>query len=916
MNPERWASVQRLFHEVLERPLEARATYLAEVEKADPQAAEEVRALLSAGRRAADDVFGSATSTGGPTRLAAGTRLGPYEIVSLAGAGGMGEVYKATDTRLDRTVAVKVLPADFAGDASRRSRFEREARAISHLNHPHICALHDVGEQDGVSYLVMEHLEGETLAARLARGPLPVEEATRAAIEIAEALDEAHRHRIVHRDLKPENVFLTSEGRVKVLDFGLAREDAPAVSGADSRTVSRPTEPGTVLGTVGYMSPEQVRGQPADHRSDIFSLGAVLYEMLSGRRAFQRDTAAETMTAILKDDPPALAESGRVLPPDLDRIVRHCLEKNPDKRFQSARDLAFDLRAVGGRVTGAAAISPARAWSRRAILAGGAALGLIALATVLLLRDRSRESVRPGTVAGDRKSIAVLPFENLSPDPENAFFADGITEDILTQVAKIRDLKVIARTSVMRYKGTRKPIREIASELGVVTVLEGSVRRAGNRVRIVSQLIDAATEEHLWAETYDRDLQDVFAIQSDVAQRIAVALQTKLSATEKERIEERPTRSLEAYDLYLKGRELYFRLGKADNEQAIELFQKALQLDPTFALAHAGLADAFAQRALRFGFPPLWLDSSIEAARKALSLNPRLAEGHKALGLAYVVQGRVQEALEADRRAVELNPSVVAAAGNLGTALFLLGRFDEALTGLRRAVEIDPSNPLIWAESLGPVYDALGDERAAEVAFRRASEISPDLSSLSRRLIAFHLNGGRKREALEQARGRAVAATTDARLLIAAAAAELVAGEAARARGLLERALPALQGQRPPGLYDGGLETYLAYLHLRAGRRSEAERLLEASLETDRRQLAAGNELWTVPFDMACAYALRGEKDEAFRWLEKAIEAGWRGWPNAKWTPLLDPLRSDERFQKLMARLDAMLSEMRRKAGL
>jgi TolB-like protein len=669
-----------------------------------------------------------------------------------------------------------------------------------------------------------------------------------------------------------------------------------------------------VLGTVGYMSPEQVRGQPADHRSDIFSLGAVLYEMLSGRRAFLRDTAAETMTAILKDHPPSLAESGRTVPPDLDRIVRHCLEKNPDQRFQSARDLAFDLRAVAGLP---AAISAGKASSRKTRLAGGAALALLALATVLLLRERIRgpEVVRSGAV-GDRKSIAVLPFENLSPDPENAFFADGITEDILTQVAKIRELKVIARTSVMRYKGTQKPIREIASELGVTTVLEGSVRRAGNRVRIVSQLIDAATEEHLWAETYDRDLQDVFAIQSEVAQRIAAALKTQLSAAEKERIGERPTRSLEAYDLYLKGRDLYYHFRKADNEQAIELFQKALQLDPTFALAHAGLADAFAQRAIRFGFPLNWVDSSIEAARKAVSLDPRLAEGHKALGLAYVVQGRLREAVDADRRAVELNANIAGAAGNLATALFLLGRFDEALTGLRRAVEIDPSNPLIWAESLGPVYDALGDERAAEAAFRRASEISPDLSSLSRRLIAFHLNGGRKREALEQARGGAVAATSDARLLIAAGAAELVAGEAARARGLLERALPALQGQRPPGLYDGGLETYLAYLHLQAGRRSEAERLLEASLETDRRQLAAGNELWTVPFDMACAHALRGEKDEAFRWLDKAIEAGWRGWPNAKWTPLLDPLRSDERFQKMMARLDAMLAEMRRKAGL
>jgi len=849
--------------------------------------------------------------------LQSGSRLGPYEILSLLAAGGMGEVYRARDPRLRREVAIKTLPERLAHDQEALARFEREARAVAALSHPNILDIHDVGRDQGISYAVTELLLGETLRQRLARSAMPWPKAVEIATAIAEGLAAAHARGIVHRDLKPENVFLTSDGRVLILDFGLAGHDVSAVSDTDFPTVSHVTEPGTVMGTASYMSPEQVRGGPADRRSDIFSLGAVLYEMVSGRRAFPRNTAAETMTAILEDDPPALVESDQSLPPDLDRIVRHCLEKDRSERFQSARDLAIDLRAI---VAGGVPLAR-KAASRVALLAGAATVAVLAMATGVLLRGRSREAeVRPpgsGRAAADgRKSIAVLPFQNLSPDPENAFFADGMTEDILAQVSNIKDLKVIARTSVMRYKDTQKPIREIASELGVATVLEGSVRRAGNRVRIVSQLIDGVTEEHLWAETYDRDLEDVFDIQSQVAQHIAASLQAKLSAAEKERIEQRPTKSLEAYDLYLEGRELYYRYHKEDNERSIEHFQKALHLDPNFALAHSGLADAYAQRAVRFGFPPTWLDSSIEASQKALSLAPQLAEGYKALGLTYLAKGRLREGLEANRRAEDLKPSFSSAVANLGGSLLYLGRFDEALTWLRGSAEIDPSSAVIWGEALGSTYAALGDDLRAEGAFRRALEIQPELGTLHQALIGFHLSRGRKREALEHARNRAVAASGEPFLLVAAASAERAAGQPARARELLEQALPAVQGQRNPELPEGHVEISLAYLHLLAGRRKDAERLLEASLEADRRHLAAGNEHWAVPLDMACVHALRDEKDEAFRWLDKAIESGWRGYPQASWSPLLDPLRGDERFRKMMARLDAQVAEMRRRAGL
>src|SRR5215831_5173899 len=436
--------------------------------------------------------------------LAAGSRLGPYEILSPLGAGGMGEVYRARDTRLGREVAIKVLPASLSADPDRLRRFEQEARAAGLLNHPSITQVYDLGTHEGAPYVVHELLEGETLRAVLATGPLPPRRAVDYAIPMAQGLAAAHEKGIVHRDLKPENVFVTRDGRIKILDFGLAKltlpeTDAGPLTGIPTETAR--TQTGVVLGTLGYMSPEQVRGQPADARSDIFSFGAILYEMLAGRRAFQGVSSADTMSAILKEDPPDVSAS-RTVSPGLGRIVRHCLEKNPEQRFQSARDLAFDLSA--------AAADPVSR-RRRTLAWAGALLAAISLvAAAVLLRSRGSRSNVPGAAAAGRKSIAVLPFQNLSPDPENAYFADGMTEDILTQLAKIRDLKVISRSSVIQYKGTQKPIRTIAAELGVGAILEGSVRRAGNQVRIVSQLIDARTDEHLWAETYDRKLEDVF----------------------------------------------------------------------------------------------------------------------------------------------------------------------------------------------------------------------------------------------------------------------------------------------------------------------------------------------------------------------------------------------------------------------
>ena len=555
--------------------------------------------------------------------LTPGERLGPYEIVAPIGAGGMGEVYRATDTRLGRTVAIKTM------HAAHVQRFEREARAIAALNHPHICTLHDVGPD----YLVMEYVEGKPLS-----GPLPVEEAVRIALEIAEALEAAHRAGVIHRDLKPGNILITRTG-VKLMDFGLAKMELPEPD--DSVTAS---QGGMVFGTVAYMSPERLEGNPTDARSDIFSFGLVLYELLGGRKAFGGPTSASTIGAILHKEPPPLNA-----PPQLERIVMRAIRKAPQDRFQTMSEMRAAL-----------------------------------------------ESARAAGLASQALSIAVLPFANLGGGPDQEYFGDGLAEEIISALTQIPGLRVAARTSAFAFKGKNEDVRKIGEALGIAHVLEGSVRHAGTRVRVTAQLIAVAGGTSLWSERYDRELTDIFAIQDEIARAIVDVLKVKLVSQDRP-ILRRQTSNLAAYQACLEGRFQFEQYTPASLARSIQYFERAVQLDPNYAAPHAGLAEAYLYLTNYQPTPMREVHlKSLAAASRAIELDPRGPEGYLARGfIRGACQHQWQAAGEDFDQALEFNPDLPLAHYRRGLwYLVPLGRMEEAVHEARRAAELDPLSPL------------------------------------------------------------------------------------------------------------------------------------------------------------------------------------------------------------------------------
>ncbi len=629
--------------------------------------------------------------------LAPGTRLGPYEILGSLGAGGMGEVYRARDPRLERDVAIKVLPrtvpspgtptdsdAERAREtAERLARFAQEARTIAALSHPNLLAIFDVGVGDA-PYLVTELLDGETLRARLERGALPAADAVGLMLQITAGLAAAHARGIVHRDLKPDNIYVTAEGRAKILDFGLATTSVTSLPGDDDMTAAR-TLPGVLVGTLGYLSPEQARGQQVDHRSDLFACGTVLFEMLTGRRAFRGDSPADTLALILQRGPSDLSFPAAVSP-GLSAIVRRCLDPDKDRRFQSARDLSHALETVSHEGAGPLA----------------------------------RPSGAPAA------SVAVLPFANLGGGVEDQYFSDGLAEDIVNALARMSELRVASRTSSFRYRGQDLDVRHIGRDLGVGAVLEGSVRRAGPRLRLTVHLTSVADGYHIWSERYDRELADVFDVQDEMVRAIAAAITPALASAAAGGVR-RATGNLQAYDLYLKGRHLWNQRSPAVIQTAIGCFESAIALDPGFAAAHAGLADCYSILRV-YGWMPAdrVQPPARDAVNRALTLDPGLAEAHRAKGIyTFHFERQWRSADSAFRTALALDPLDSICDATYGNFLATAYRYDDAHRHLTLALERDPhSAPVHFL--VASAACAMGDSAAALRHAARAMELQPD----------------------------------------------------------------------------------------------------------------------------------------------------------------------------------------------
>jgi serine/threonine protein kinase/tetratricopeptide (TPR) repeat protein len=760
--------------------------------------------------------------------LSAGTSLGPYEITGLLGEGGMGEVYRAHDMRLGRDVAVKILPPTSATDADRLRRFEQEARAIAALNHPTILALFDIGTHDGVPFIVTELLEGENLQERLKGGGLTVRSAVEIAIQVAGGLAAAHAHGIVHRDVKPANVFIAKDGRVKILDFGIAKlvGERRAEGLEEQPTVAGVTEAGTTIGTLGYMAPEQLRGHAVDQRADIFSFGCVLYEMLSGRSPFLKESSADTVAAVLSEDPPFLAVQGREIPVSLGAIVNRCLEKRPLDRFSSIHDIALALQAV----------------------------------SQALLSDQS--PVQPAL-----KSIVVLPFENLSPDLDNAYFADGLTEEIISDLAKVRALRVISRTSAMLLRGSKKDVPTIARELNVGYVLEGSVRRAGSSLRITAQLIEAVNDAHVWAEKYTGTIDDVFDMQEKVSRAIVEALRLELTPQERQQLAERPIPNLYAYECYLRARREIFRFTEPALDKAMEYLEEGLRVLPDNPLLLAGVAHAHFQR-VEIGTGQ---DDSLEQAdafaTRAVSLAPDLPQGHLVLGLtATMRRGEIKAAIAHLKQALAADPNDWEALAWAGAVFPFVGKTSEVAAIGERLIAMDPMSmmsymPLIWFHSFeGRVDLALGVlERGLRLCL---GACAGSLSDAMRVMMLVQMD--RREEAI----GAADRVEKEAHPIISHRIA------------LLWRY--ALTGDRQRAL----------------------SWMTPEAMQTCRRD-------FMYSCQVACAYVMLGDTDSALDWLENAVELGFVNHHYlGEVDTLLSPLRGDPRFQALMTRARGMQAEL------
>jgi serine/threonine-protein kinase len=788
-----------------------------------------------------------------------GQRLGRYEVLAKLGEGGMGEVYLAEDTTLNRKVAIKFIRQDASGSDEANRRLLREARAAAMLDHPNICAIHEVGEESGRSFIVMQYIEGETLDRRIRQQPLSLDQALGTAVEIIDAISEAHARGIVHRDIKPSNVIVTPRGQVKVMDFGLASV-APDKEPVEGETQSALTTPHALVGTVPYMSPEQVAGDRVDARSDLFSFGITLYEMVSGRRPFAGSSSAATASAILTAQPEPLTRYRNDLPEELQRIVRKCLEKDRDRRYQSAADLKVDLENLrrdmqsGPRSTAGMGGVVERPSPRR-----GAAVmvAIVGLALVAGAWFGWRRFTQPSASANAIGSIAVFPFANSSGDQNTEYLSDGITESLINNFSKLPQLRVIARTTMFRYKGRDVDPLEAGSALGVDAALTGRVLEQGDTLVVQADLVRVADGSQLWGDRFDRKRTDVLAIQDEMARQIADRLRLRLTGEEQALITKRYTGNSEAYDLYLKGRYFYGKATEDDLTRSLDYFQQAIAIDPRYALAYVGLADTYSRLGSVLGFrsPRETLPRSQELVAKALSLDPTLPDA-QATRAHYLLtyEWQWEEAEREIKRLLALNPNNALLHQHYGGLLNVLGRLDEAIVERRIAQRLDPLSPFATANVGYPYYYARRYDEAIQ-NFRLALELDANFPWSHLWLGQAYLQKGMHREALDEIQ------------------------QAIRLSGGDTRAIATL-----------------GHAYAVIGRRDDALKVL-GELQ------AIATKRYVSPYFMGLIHLGLQDDDRAFASLEAAFQERHPYLALLKVEPVFDRVRSDKRFVALEKRV-------------
>lgn len=786
-----------------------------------------------------------------------GRIVGHFKIVSKVGQGGMGVVYLARDERLERDVALKVLRDGLLADEAARKRFRKEALALSKLNHPNIALIYDFDSHGGLDFLVMEYVAGTSLAERLEDGALSEKETASIGSQLAQALEEAHEHGVIHRDLKPGNVLLTAKGRVKVLDFGLAK----FLHTADLGATASLTQTHAMTGTLPYMAPEQLHGEAADACSDIHAVGLILYEMATGQRAFRDELPSRLIDAILNNPPIPPRNVNQKICPELERIILKCLEKDRENRYQSARELEIDLRRLSAP-SATTSVRPPKAANRsplRKALMAALGCGLLAAILVGFNVGGSRDRLVGRAHAPQIRSLAVLPLENLSRDPDQEYFADGMTDAVITNLAKIGALRVISRTSVMRYKRSQKSVPEIAKELNVDAVMEGSIARSGNNVRINAQLIQAATDQHLWAESYERDLHDVLRVQEEIARAIAREVQVQLTPQERALLTKARPVDPEAYELYLKGRYFWGKRNQESNKKAIALFHQAIDKDPAYPSPYSGLADCYILFGISFDVgslsPTQAFPEAKSAAEKAIQLDDTLADGHNSLAYTKLLYDWDWAGSEAEfKRAVQLNPGYTNAHHWYAHYLLASGRQEEALAESRKALDLDHLSPIInvhlaWHYIYTRQYDRALDQ------LRKTLELDPNYSLANWYLGWVYEQRGQYPEALQSMR---------------------------KAQELLQS--------------NSALVADIGHVYAMSGNTNDALKVLAQLKEASKRT-------YVNPFEVALIYVALGKRSDAFQWLDRAYRERSDMLIYLNADPRLDSIRSDPQFADLARRV-------------